>query len=138
MHPKPNKLKEFVGVAPETVTKLEKIGIKDTVGLFEIVKTAKARKDLTDKTGISDSEVLELTKLTDLSRVKWVGVTFARMLLAIGVDTVEKASKANYEDLYKQINQINKERNFYKGQIGLNDMKLFVNAAKEVSLEIEY
>jgi hypothetical protein len=138
IQPKPNKIKEFIGIPLESVSKLEKIGIKDTVGLFEMVKTAKDRKDLANKAGIGDSEVLELTKLTDLSRIKWVGVTFARMLYDVGVDTVEKASKADYEDLHKRINQINKERNFYKGQIGLNDMKLFVNAAKEVSLEIEY
>jgi hypothetical protein len=56
-----------------------------------------------------------------------------------GFDTVKKVSIANYEDLYKKITQINKERNLYKGQIGLNDMKLCsVNAAKEVPLEIEY
>jgi uncharacterized protein YueI len=76
--------------------------------------------------------------LTDISRIKWVGATFARMLYHVGVDTAEKASKADYKELHKQIIQINKEKNFYKGQIGLHDMKLFVKAAKEVSLEVIY
>jgi hypothetical protein len=60
------------------------------------------------------------------------------MLYAIGIDTVEKVAKADYVELYKNIIQINKAQHYYKGQIGLNDMKLFVNAAKDVPLEIEY
>lgn len=137
IQPKPNKISEFIGISPEAVSKLEKIGIKDTVKLFDQVLTIESRKELAEKTNISDSEILELTKLTDLSRIKWVGATFARMLFFVGIDTVEKASKADYVELHQKIIQINKEKNFYKGQIGLHDMKLFVDAAKEVSLEID-
>jgi len=138
IQPKPNKISEFIGISPETVSKLEMIGIKDTVKLFDIVLTPESRKELTVKTNISEAEIFELTKLTDLSRIKWVGATFARMLYNVGIDTVEKASKADYEDLHQKINQINRAKNFYKGQIGLHDIKLFVDAAKEVSLEVEY
>jgi hypothetical protein len=60
------------------------------------------------------------------------------MLYELGIDTVEKASKADPEKLHASINLLNKERKIYKGQIGLNDMKIFVNAAKEIPLEIEY
>jgi len=41
-------------------------------------------------------------------------------------------------DLHAKINQLNKKKSIYKGQIGLNDIKIFVNAAKEIPLEIEY
>jgi hypothetical protein len=136
--PKPNKIKEFSGISNDTVVRLEKIGIKDTVKLFDRVLNAKSRKELAETTGVAGIEILELTKLTDLSRIKWVGVTFARMLYELGVDTVEKASKADPEKLHASINQLNKEKSIYKGQIGLNDMKIFVNAAKEIPLEIEY
>jgi hypothetical protein len=138
IHPKPNKIKEFYGISSQIITQLEKIGIKDTVGLFDKVIAPKSRKELAIKTAITDNEILELTKLTDLSRIRWVGAMFARVLYESGFDTVEKVSKANYEDLYKTIAQLNKERNLYKGNIGLNDMRLCVNAAKEVPLEIEY
>jgi len=138
IQPKPNKLSEFIGISPETVFKLEKIGIKDTVKLFDLVLTPGSRKELSAKTNIAEAEILELAKLTDLSRIKWVGATFARMVYEVGIDTAEKASKADYVELHQKIFQLNKEKNFYKGQIGLHDIKLFVDAAKEVSLEIEY
>lgn len=138
MLPKPNKISEFQGIAEEAVSKLEKMGIKDTAKLFERVKTPEDRADLAQKTGIKESVILELTQLTDLSRIKWVGVTFARMLYELGVNTVENASKADPVELHARINKLSKENNIYRGQIGLNDIKIFVNAAKDVPLEIEY
>jgi hypothetical protein len=138
IQPKPNKIKEFIGILSDTVSKLEKTGIKDTVALFDKVKTSANRNELAKRTSISKAEILELTKLTDLSRIKWVGATFARMLYDAGIDTAEKASKADYVELHKMIHDINKKWNYFKGTIGLNDVKLFVHAAKEVSLEIEY
>ncbi len=136
--PKPNKISDFTGISKEIVDKLAKIGIKNTRNMYDKVITKADRKKLADSTGIGDKEILELTKLTDLSRIKWVGVTFTRMLYDLGVDTVEKSSKSDPEDLHARINQLNKEKSIYKGHIGLNDIKIFVNAAKEIPLEIEY
>jgi tRNA U55 pseudouridine synthase TruB len=136
--PKPNKIADFTGISKDTVSKLEKIGIKNTENLYKKVISETNRQHLAEATGINQSEILELTKLADLSRIKWVGVTFARMLYEIGIDTVSKASKADPEKLHVSINQYNKEKSIYKGQIGLNDMKIFVNAAKDLDLDIEY
>ncbi len=136
--PKPNKFADFTGISQETVDKLKNIGIKNTAKLYDKVLTKSDRQKLTEATGIADKEILELTKLTDLSRIKWVGVTFARMLYDLKIDTVEKASKSDPVNLHSMINQLNKEKSIYKGQIGLNDIKIFVNAAKEIPLEIEY
>jgi hypothetical protein len=138
IQPKPNKIKEFIGIDPEVVAKLEKAGLTDTAKLYNVIQTNEKRNNLAQKTGISPAEIFELTCLTDLSRIKWTGPTFARMLFDAGINSVEKASKADYTDLHKIINQLNKERNYFKGQIGLNDMKLFVDAAKDVPLDIEY
>jgi len=138
MRPKPNKLSDFPGVQTELTDRLKKSGIENTAQLFEKVITAADRQKLAAQTGSSIGGILELTKLTDLSRIKWVGVAFARMLYDAGVDSVEKAAKADPVELHKTINRLNKEKGYYKGQIGLNDMKIFVNAAKEIPLEIEY
>jgi hypothetical protein len=112
--------------------------IKNTIHLYNRVLDANSRKELANAAGVGDRDILELTKLTDLSRIKWVGVNFARVLYDLGIDTVEKATKADPVKLHTEVNQLNKERNIYKGQIGLNDMKRFVEAAKEVPLEINY
>jgi hypothetical protein len=136
--PKPNKIADFAGISKETVSKLEQIGITNTEKLYDRIVSSDKRHDLALSTGIKDSEILELTGLTDLSRIKWVGVTFARMLYDLGIDTAEKASKSDPVDLHFRINQMNKANSIFKGQIGLNDIKIFVDAAKEIPFEIEY
>jgi hypothetical protein len=136
--PKPNKLSEFVGISAEAVKQLEKMGLKDTFKLYDKIKTPADRKQLAMDIGVNEDEILRLTKLTDLSRIKWVGVSFARMLYDVGIDTVERAANANDIDLHQKINQINKEINAYRGSIGLNDIRIFIDAAKEVPQEIDY
>ena len=138
IHPKPNKIREFTGISTVTVSKLEKQGIMDTFCLFDKVKTPESRRELAMMSGIIDSEVLELTKLTDLSRIKWVGTMFARVLYESGFDTVKKVSRANHEELYKRITELNKSKSLYKGHIGIHDMKLCIDSAREVPQEIEY
>jgi len=136
--PKPVALSEFPGINKETVEKLEQLGIKNTKQLFNFIKTDIERKDLCKKTGISYDEILELTKLTDVARIKWVGANFARLLVDSPYDTVEKVSKANYPTVYEKLAKINKEKNYFKGMFGLNDMKLCVIAAKNVPHAINY
>ncbi|SFK42911.1 DUF4332 domain-containing protein [Proteiniphilum acetatigenes] len=136
--PKPNKLADFIGISKNTIDKLEKIGIKNTEELYGKVIKKSDRKELADSTGIDYQDILELTKLTDLSRIKWVGVTYAQILYDLGVDTVERVSKSAPVDLHTRVNQFIKEKNIFKGQIGLNDIKILIEAATEIPLEIEY
>jgi len=136
--PKPVALSEFPGIKKETVVKLEQLAIKNTKQLFNFIKTDADRKDLCKKTGISNGEILELTKLTDVSRIKWVGANFARLLVDSPFDTVEKVSNADYVIVYEALAKINKEKNYFKGMFGLNDMKLCVIAAKNVPAAISY
>ncbi len=136
--PKPNKMADFTLISKDTVGKLEKIGIKNTEQLYDRVITKQDRQKFAELTGISDKEILELTKLTDLSRIKWVGVTYAQMLYELGTDTVEKVSKSDPIDLHKRINNLIIEKNIFKGQIGLSDIKILIEAASEIPTEIEY
>lgn len=76
--------------------------------------------------------------MVDLSRIRWVNHTFAYVLYEAGYDTTEKVANANYKELYEVIKQLNKERKFHPAHIGLRDMKRCVEAAKGLSLDIEY
>lgn len=136
--PKPNKIKDFPNVPDDVVFKLENIGIKNTFQLFDKVLTFKNRTDISKQSGIDEKEVLKLTKLTDLSRIRWVNHTFAYVLFEAKYDTVEKVANADYKELYETVKRLNKDKKIYKGHIGLHDMKLCVEAAKDVSFEIEY
>lgn len=100
--------------------------------------TVKARIELTKQTGIDEIEILRLTKLTDLSRIRWVNHTFAYVLFESSYDTVEKVANADNSELYEKVRKLNEERKIYKGNVGLHDIKLCVDSAKTVSLDIKY
>ncbi len=136
--PKPNKIADFIGISSETVGKLHKVGITNTEKLYAMVITKSDRLKLADLTELSETDIIELTKLSDLSRIKWVGVTYAQILYELGVDSVEKVSKSDPLELHRKINLLIKEKNIFKGQIGLNDVRILVESATGIPLEIEY
>ena len=135
---KPNKIADFIWISKNTIDKLAKAGIVNTRELYDKVLIKIERQKLADSMGIDYTDILELTKLTDLSRIKWVGVTYAQILYDLGVDTVEKVSKSDPVDLHARINQRIKEHNIFKGAIGINDVRILVETAKELPLDIEY
>jgi hypothetical protein len=134
---KPLKLSEFNWISKSTINSIEKAGISNTKILYERLAKADERKQFSRIAGVDEKEILELLKLSDLTRIQWVNPTFAHVLYAAGFDTVWKVSKADYEDLYKKITLKNEEMKLYKGKIGLNDMKLCIEAAKSIDAEIE-
>ena len=136
--PKPNKLADFLEIRAGAVSNLKKIGISNTEKLYDKVLSKSDRQNLSQATGINMEDLLTLTKLADLSRIKWVGVTYAQMLYELGVDTVDKVSKSDPIDLHDRINRMIKEKNIFKGSIGLNDVKILIAAAGELPLDIEY
>lgn len=137
-HPKPNRIKDFPGVSEDIVLKLEALGIKNTLKLYEEILTPEKRNGLSAKTGISKEKIARLAKLTDLSRIRWVNHTFAYILTEAGYDTAEAVANADYRELYETVKQLNKEREIFKGNIGANDMKLCIEAARDLNFEIEY
>ena len=135
---KPNNIKDFSCIAKDTVEKLERIGIKNTLKLYEMILTADKRETLSKNTEIDEKEILKLTKLTDISRIRWVNHTFAYVLLESGYDTVETLAKADFKILYTTIKKLNEEKEIYNAHIGERDIKMVIESAKMLDIEIEY
>jgi hypothetical protein len=138
LKPTPVNLSKFPGVQPDVIKKLEDAGIKNTHHLFKKVKTPQSREELGKEFLVGPEEILELTKLTDLSRVKWVGPVFARMFLDAGTDTVEKLSKAKAHPFYEKLVEINQEKKYTKARFVENDLVLCIEFAKKVPKVVEY
>lgn len=138
MRPKPVKLQDFDLASPELVDKLKKTGIQNTLQLYPLVINPQKRQTLADSLKLNAADLLVLTRLTDLVRIKWVGAAFACMLFNLGVDWALKASQADPRQLYEAIKSWNIEKNVFKGHIGLNDIQIFVQAAAEIPFEIEF
>jgi hypothetical protein len=137
--PKPIQLKDFPRVNPEVIQKLDRIGIKQTRQLFPHVLTREDRRAFAEENQIADDDLLELTRLTDIARLKWVGPKFARLLIESPYDSVEKIANSDYETLYLALAEVNEEQEIYKGNIGEEDLKNWVNfVVQDVPQIIQY
>lgn len=137
-HPSPVNLEKFPGVKKDTITKLTRVGIKNTAQLFKRIKNEEDRKKLSGETGIKIEDILELTRLTDLSRVKWIGPIFARIFLDSSTDSVYKLSKSKAGPLYQKLVEINQKTGYTKAKFVENDVALCIKMAKIVPQTIEY
>jgi hypothetical protein len=125
--PKPIKLSDFPGINPQAIRKLDQIKITNTRALFPHVLTRRSRSAFAETNQIDPEDILELTRLTDVARLKWVGPKFARLLIESEYDTVEKIADSDYEELDLALARVNAEKRIYKGVIGLEDLKQWVN-----------
>lgn len=101
----PFKLKEFRGIEPEHLQRLEMLRIKTAEQVLKAGDTRKKRTALAKESGIPSSAILELVKLSDLSRLPGVKGIRARLYYDAGVDTVEKMATWDPDKLLRKMSQ---------------------------------
>jgi len=101
--PKPRNLRDFPGVDPATVENLAALGISNTKQLYENSLSRQQLTELAQQAGIEPATLLELVKLSDLSRVYGVGPVFARLLYDAGIDSVRAIARADSSRLFDKL-----------------------------------
>jgi hypothetical protein len=64
--------------------------------------------------------------------------TFAYIMLEAGYDSSAAVAQADPAQLHADVKALNEARGIFKGQIGLHDMVLCVNAAKDVPQDMVF
>lgn len=137
--PKPVPLIKFPGVDPEHVERLAAVGIKQTRQLFERSRTKQNRADLVELAGVPDDALLELVKLSDLSRASYVGPAFARVIYEAGADTLGKLADCSPEELCEKMRAVNEEKQLTKAAMpSVEDMATCVGIWQRLPRVIEY
>lgn len=128
--PKPFNLNVIDWVPQEVINKLLNDGITSSDQLYSKSGDLQSRFLFADKTGI-DREMMDyLANLASLCRVQWVSPTAGRMLIEAGYETCQKVSTADGNELFEAMNRVNKQGNYFKGTIGLRDIKRLIVAAQ--------
>ncbi|MBE0410223.1 MAG: DUF4332 domain-containing protein, partial [Anaerolineales bacterium] len=82
------KLNYVEGIGEVYAQKLVEAGIRSVERFLEHGCTPAGRKEIAEKSGISEKLILEWINHCDLYRIKGVGEEYADLLEAAGVDTV--------------------------------------------------
>jgi predicted flap endonuclease-1-like 5' DNA nuclease len=131
-------LSKIEGIGTSYAAKLNEAGIKTTEELLEQGATPKGRSDLAEKTEISSKLILTWVNHADLFRVKGIGEEYADLLEAAGVDTVPELAQRNPENLYKKMEELNKEKNLVRQTPSLSQVQDWVGQAKALSRKVNY
>jgi predicted flap endonuclease-1-like 5' DNA nuclease len=97
------KLTYIEGIGEVYAQKLKNYGIRSVEHFLEQGCTPAGRKEIAEKSGISESLILEWINHCDLYRIKGVGEEYADLLEAAGVDTVPELAQRNPANLYHKL-----------------------------------
>lgn len=132
------KIVDIEGIGEVYAKKLVDAGISTVAGLLKAGATAKGRKALEEKTGISHALILEWVNLADLFRIKGVGEEYSDLLEEAGVDTVKELAQRNAENLYAKMAETNTEKKLVRKLPSSKQVAGWVAQAKELPRVVEY
>jgi len=132
------KILDIEGIGPTYAQKLTATGITTTDALLEAGATPKGREELSEKTGIAESLILEWVNLADLFRIKGVGEEYSDLLEEAGVDTVVELSRRNAENLHAKILEVNETKQLVRRPPALSVVQRWIEQAKSLPRKVEY
>lgn len=137
--PTPVKFIDIPNISEKIVKQLNSLEIVDTENLFPHVNDSESRQEFKKLSGFSTDEILWLTKLVDISRIKWVGPKLARLILDTEYDTVNKLANGDPSEVLKAFNKAKRIHKAYQGALGINDIESWIHhVVVKVPLVIEY
>ena len=120
------------GIGHKSATKLRKARVRTTEALLKNGANKRGRKQLAEKTGLSETQILEWVNRADLMRIKGVGEEYSDLLEASGVDTVKELRRRNAGNLLTAMVEINKNKNLVRRLPTEAMVQRWVDNAKEL------
>jgi len=132
------RITEIEGVGTKYADKLATMNITTTEDLLKFSTTPVGRRQLSEKTGISETLILKWSNYADMMRISGVGPQFAELLEASGVDTVKELRNRNSENLYQQMKEVNATKGLAKASPADSVVHDWVEQAKELAPLMTY
>ena len=120
------------GIGHKSATKLRKARVRTTEALLKQGANKRGRKQLADKTGLSEKQILEWVNRADLMRIKGVGEEYSDLLEASGVDTVKELRRRNAANLLTAMVEINRKKNLVRRLPTETMVQRWVDHAKDL------
>ncbi|HNR46268.1 MAG TPA: DUF4332 domain-containing protein [Anaerolineaceae bacterium] len=132
------KLIDIEGIGEAYAVKLKAVGIATVEALLEKGSTTKGRKELAEKTGISDALILKWVNRADLFRIKGIGSEYGDLLEAAGVDTVPELAQRKAENLLPKMTEVNDAKKLVRRMPTLKMVAAWVEEAKKLPRIVNY
>jgi len=131
-------LTQIEGMTAFAASKLKKLGIRTTEALLEAAHTAKGRRDLSAKSGISEQQLLEWANICDYMRIPGMGKAKTGLLRAAGVTTVRELALRNPSRLAESMKDINIRRKLVDVLPSKKSVEQIIQKARKLQPKITY
>jgi predicted flap endonuclease-1-like 5' DNA nuclease len=132
------KLVDIEGVGEVYAQKLKGAGVGSTDALLKLGASPKGRKEIAEKSGISEKLILEWVNHVDLFRIKGVGSEYADLLEEAGVDTVKELAQRKAENLFQKLGEVNQAKKLVRRLPTQAEVQRWVDQAKKLPGVITY
>lgn len=133
-----SKLSTIEGIGAAYEEKLKAAGITTVESLLQACASKKGRKEVAEKAGATEKQILTWANNADLARVKGIGSEYADLLEAAGVDTVPELAQRKPENLLAQMLKINEEKKLVRHTPALTQVEDWVKQAAALPRVLEY
>jgi predicted flap endonuclease-1-like 5' DNA nuclease len=133
-----SKLIDIEGIGPSNAQKLNNAGVTSIQTLLKQGANPNGRKELAEKSGISEKQILEWVNHADLFRVKGIGGQYSDVLESAGVDTVAELAKRNAENLYQKILEVNEQNHLVRHLPGISQVREWIRRANQLPRVVSY
>ncbi len=131
-------IKEFLNVNQDHVRKLASIGIRNVEQMLEKGRAKRQREQLSKQLGIPEEAVLELVKLSDITRIGYVKKKLSRLYYDSGLDSPEKIAKYEPKQLHQFFVKFVKESGWDGMVPNPKDLVNNIKGARRLSRLVEY
>jgi predicted flap endonuclease-1-like 5' DNA nuclease len=132
------KIQEIEGIGPAFAEKLAAANITSTDDLLSLCCTPKGRKEVAEKTALTESQLLKWSNMADLMRISGIGPEYAELLEAAGVDTVKELKNRNSDNLAAAMQEINEKKKLTRAVPAPTVVAKWVESAKATQPKITY
>jgi len=132
------KIIDIEGIGEVYAPKLIAEGVETVEQLLERCAAPAGRKELAEKTGISEKLILRWTNHADLFRIEGIGPQFAELLEASGVDTVKELRHRVAANLAAKLQEVNDEKHLCGRVPAEVEVQRMIDQAKELEPKMTY
>lgn len=132
------KIEKIEGIGPKFGKQLRAIGIRSTGELLKKGAAKKGRVEIAEKSGITETLILEWVNLADLMRIKGIGEEYSDLLEEAGVDTVKELRNRNPANLHAKMLEVNAAKKLVRRPPALSMVEDWVKQAKALPPVVSY
>jgi predicted flap endonuclease-1-like 5' DNA nuclease len=126
------------GVGKVYAQKLKHAGVTSTNSLLVKGATPKGRKEIAQKSGISQKLILEWVNRVDLFRIKGVAEEYSDLLENAGVDTVVELAKRKADKLHEKLIEVNQRKRLVRQLPPLVQVRNWIRQAGRLPRVVKY